>query len=80
MIGTETYALEAIIEQKEDGKERRFNLHEENLQSKLHETIQTPTGGASIVKPSRPVPSILAQKATELKSMKVDIDVYRRLR
>lgn len=55
--------VEAIVEQRSDGNERRFYLHEVNLQSQLSETIKTPTGGAGNGKPARPVRSILAQLA-----------------
>jgi len=64
-IGSDNYACEAIVEQRIDGKERRFYLHEVNLQSQLSDTIKTATGAASIEKPSRPVRSILAKDYSE---------------
>ena len=53
----------ATVEQRSDGNERRFYLHEVNLLSQLFETIKTPTGGVGNGKPARPVRSILAQLA-----------------
>ena len=62
MIGNENYVCEAIVEQKgEEGKEKRFYLHEVNLQSQLSDTIKTPTGGAGNGKPARPVENILSK-------------------
>lgn len=66
-IGNDKYVCEAIVEQKGTGKERRFYLHEVNLQSLLSDTIKTPAGGAGIGKPARPVRSILAKLAAEFK-------------
>ena len=65
-IGSENYVCEAIVEEKVGRKaERRFYLHEVNLQSTVSDTIKTPTGGVGIGNPSRPVRSILARKAVE---------------
>lgn len=50
-----------ICSPKDHKRERRFYLHEVNLQSQLSETIKTPTGGAGNGKPARPVENILSK-------------------
>ena len=75
-IGNEMYVCEAIVEQKSNGNERRFYLHEVNLQSLLSETIKTPTGGAGNGKPARPVRSILAQLARKFNGENSDVERY----
>ncbi|MGN0846068.1 MAG: hypothetical protein ACI4RA_01630 [Kiritimatiellia bacterium] len=63
-IDGKPYVCEAIIEERPE-KERRFYLHEVNLQSQFAETIKTPTGGAGLGEQARPLRSILAKDYLE---------------